>query len=159
MIIRNIEPKDNEKIEKIVKSTILEFGLPTKGSAYEDKDTLNMFAAYEAPNASYFILEHDNEVIGGGGIKPLQGENEQVCELQKMYVLPKGRGKGFGRKLFERCLLAAKDLGYEQCYLESDPGMTAAIRLYEQNGFKHLKGPLGATGHTACGIWMIKPLE
>ena len=158
MIIRNIQARDNQKIEEIVKSTIIEFGLPTKGSAYEDSDTQNMFEAYQAAKASYFVLEDDHEVIGGGGIKPLQGEHNEICELQKMYVLPKGRGKGFGRKLFEHCLQAAKELGYKKCYLESDPGMSAAIRLYEKNGFEHLKGPLGSTGHTACGIWMIKSL-
>ena len=158
MKIRNIQAQDNKKIEEIVKSTIVEFGLPTEGSAYEDSDTQNMFEAYQGTNACYFVLEHNNEVIGGGSIKPLRGENMEICELQKMYVLPKGRGKGFGRKLFEHCLQAAKELGYKKCYLESDPGMTAAIRIYEKSGFEHLKGPLGNTGHTACGIWMIKPL-
>lgn len=158
MNIREIRASDNQKIEEIVKSTIVEFGLPTQGSAYEDNDTQNMYEAYQGFNACYFVLELENEVVGGGGIKPLQGENSDVCELQKMYLLPKGRGKGYGRKIFERCLSAAKDLGFKQCYLESDPGMKSAINLYEKSGFEHLKGPLGNTGHTACGIWMIKSL-
>lgn len=157
MIIRKIAPKDNKKMEEIIKSTILEFGLPTTGTAYEDKDTLSMFEAYQDTSATYFVVEVDNEVVAGGGIKSLTNETH-ICELQKMYMLPEMRGKGYGRQLFLTCLQAAKDLGYKQCYLESDPGMKSAINLYEKNGFEHLKAPLGNTGHTACGIWMLKDL-
>lgn len=159
MTIRKIEVKDNQKIEAIIKSTILEFGLPTTGSAYEDSDTQAMYEAYQGTNAIYFVAEADDKVIGGGGIKPLQGSDNSICELQKMYLKPSSRGKGYGKKIFDRCLLAAKELGYKQCYLESDPSMTSAINIYEKNGFKHLKGPIGNTGHVACGVWMIKNLE
>lgn len=158
MTIREIQAKDNQKIEEIVKSTIVEFGLPTTGSAYEDSDTQAMCEAYQDANAIYFVAEADNEVVGGGGIKPLQGFNSTVCELQKMYLKPGARGKGYGKQVFDACLKAAKQLGYKQCYLESDPTMTSAINIYEKNGFKHLKGPLGNTGHTACGVWMLKDL-
>ena len=158
MKIRKIQPKDNQKIEEIVKSAIIEFGLPTTGSAYEDSDTNAMYEAFLDDNAIYFVIEDDNEVIGGGGVKPLQGQDNDICELQKMYLIPSARGKGYGKKIFDICLSAAKELGYKQCYLESDPGMTIAIKIYENNGFKHLTGPIGNTGHTACGIWMIKDL-
>lgn len=159
MIIRKIQPKDNQKIEEIIKSTILEFGLPTTGSAYEDSDTQAMYEAYLDDSAIYFVIEVDDEVIGGGGIKPLQGYDNTVCELQKMYLKPSARGKGYGKQVFYSCLRAAKELGYTQCYLESDPSMTTAITIYEKNGFKHLKSPLGNTGHTACDVWMMKDLK
>ena len=158
MIIRKIQAKDNQKIEQIIKSTIVEFGLPTTGSAYADSDTQAMYEAYQDKSAIYFVIEVANEVIGGGGIKPLQGHDGTVCELQKMYLMPSQRGKGYGKQIFDTCLKAAKELGYKKCYLESDPGMTAAINIYKKNGFKHLKGSLGNTGHTACGVWMIKNL-
>ncbi len=93
MIIRKIQGKDNQKIEHIIKSTILEFGLPTCGSAYEDADTNAMYEAYQGDKAIYFVAEHTNHVIGGGGIKPLQGSNGTICELQKMYLDPQARGK------------------------------------------------------------------
>lgn len=158
MNIRKIQPEDNQKIEEIVKAAILEFGLPIAGSAYEDSDTSAMYEAYLDDNAIYYVVEDENEVIGGGGIKRLQGHSANICELQKMYLKPTARGKGYGKIIFDMCLNAAKELGYQQCYLESDPGMTTAINIYEKNGFKHLKGPIGNTGHTVCGIWMIKEL-
>ncbi len=156
--IRKIEAKDNQKIEQIIKSTILEFGLPTTGSAFEDSDTSAMYEAYQNNDQAYFVLEVNNEVVGGGGVKTLNGSKGEICELQKMYLLPKVRGKGYGKHIFDTCMLAAKELGYKQCYLESDPTMLSAIKIYEKNGFKHLKGPIGNTGHTVCGIWMLKDL-
>lgn len=158
MIIRKIAIKDNKKLETIIKDTIVEFGLPTTGTAYEDKDTLAMFEAYQKENEAYFVIEMNNKVVAGGGIKPLADGNGKICELQKMYMLPEARGKGYGKKLFNTCLQTAKELGFKQCYLESDPSMKSAINLYEKNGFKHLDRPLGTTGHTACGIWMLKDL-
>ena len=159
MIIRKIRPDDNKDIEEIVKSSIVEFGLPLTGSAYEDKDTQAMYEAYQDDKAIYFVLEEQGEVIGGGGIKPLQGSDHSICELQKMYLKPKERGKGYGKQIFHTCMRAAKELGYKKCYLESDPGMKTAIGLYEKNGFIHLKKAMGNTGHTACAVWMIKDLE
>lgn len=158
MIIRKVAQKDNKELELIIKNTIVEFGLPKTGTAYEDTDTLAMFEAYQKENEVYFVIEINHEIIAGGGIKALANSNGKTCELQKMYMLPKARGKGFGKKLFNKCLQAAKELGYKQCYLESDPRMKSAINLYEKNGFKHLEQPLGCTGHTACGIWMLKDL-
>lgn len=158
MIIRKIHPKDNKTLEKIIKDTIIEYNLPKVGTAYEDKDTLAMFEAYQDANATYFVLEIDNKVIGGSGIKLLKGSNGNVCELQKLYLIPEARGKGYGKQLFDACITAAKKLGYNQCYLESDPSMKKAIAIYEKNGFKHLKQAMGNTGHNACGVFMIKDL-
>jgi len=158
MIIRKIKQSDNAKIEQIIKTTIVEFGLPTEGTAYEDVETTNMFESYQNQKEIYFVLENNNEIVGGGGIKALKNIEHDVCELQKMYFSPAARGKGYGNDLIERCLSEAKGFGYRQCYLETDPGMEAAINLYQKNGFTSLDGPLGDTGHCSCGVWMIKNL-
>ena len=75
-----------------------------------------------------------------------------------MYFHPDARGKGYGRKLFDKCIQAAKDLGYKSCYLESASQLESAIKLYTMNGFKHLEKPMGNTGHTICVVYMIKEL-
>jgi len=158
MLLRKIEAKDNAPLKDIIQSTIVEFGLPTLGTAYEDADTLHMFEAYQKEGAVYFVLEVETHVVGGGGIKPLANEASNICELQKMYFHPTVRGKGYGRLMMETCLSAAKNLGYDQCYIETDSRMKAAIHLYEHFGFKPLDKALGGTGHFSCEIWMIKTL-
>ena len=159
MIIREIQPKDNPVIEKIIRDIFPEFDLPLIGNAYEDSETPQMFESFQAYNEVYYIIEENGVVLGGGGIKPLKGQEDQVCELQKLYLEPITRGKGYGRLLFIKCLEAAQLLGYKKCYLESASQFGKAIGIYEKNGFQHLDKPLGNTGHYSCGVWMIKELS
>ena len=158
MIIRKIAPSDNSSIARIIKASLVEFGLPTVGTAFEDKETLAMYEAYQNDREVYYVLEIDGEVLGGGGIKQLKGSDATICELQKMYFDPKIRGKGYGQLFFDTCMQAAKDFNYKQCYLESASALKAAIHIYEKNGFKHLNSALGATGHYSCSVWMLKDL-
>lgn len=158
MIIREIQPQDNLAVERIIKAIFHEFDLPLVGTAYEDQETPKMYESYQNENEVYYVLEENEEVLGGGGIKPLRDFGEDVCELQKMYFSPKVRGKGYGKLMFDKCLNAAKELGYKKCYLESASVLKTAIHIYEKNGFQHLERPLGNTGHYSCGVWMIKDL-
>ncbi|MEH6536279.1 MAG: GNAT family N-acetyltransferase [Psychroserpens sp.] len=158
IIIREIRPGDNPQIEAVIKDCFPEFEIPLKGTAYEDSETPHMYESYQGEREVYFVVASENEVLGGAGIKQLQNFDDNVCELQKMYFSPKIRGKGFGKQMFEKCLKAAKDFGYETCYLESASQLKAAIHIYEEFGFTHQTKPLGNTGHYSCGVWMTKAL-
>jgi putative acetyltransferase len=76
-----------------------------------------------------------------------------------MYFHEALRGQGLGRQLLRRCLQAARELGYERCYLETLTGMDAAMRLYESAGFRPLEAPLGNTGHFGCDRHYILQLQ
>lgn len=156
--IREIKPEDNAAIEAVIRGCFHEFKLPLEGTAYADIETPKMFESYLGSKAVYYVVEVDGEVLGGGGIKPLQDFEADVCEIQKMYFSPKARGKGNGKQMVSNCLQVAKDLGYKQCYLESASQLEAAIHIYKSFGFKNLESPLGNTGHYSCGVWMIKDL-
>jgi len=158
MIIREIQPKDNLSIEVIMTDCFKEFGLPTAGSSLEDDDVKHMFEGFQEERAIYYVLEQHGKVLGGGGVKQLKGAAQDTCELQKMYFHPDARGKGYGKKMFDKCIEVAKEFGYKYCYLESASQLKSAIQLYEKNGFKHLDQPLGNTGHTICGVYMLKEL-
>lgn len=158
IVIREIEPQDNQQIEQVIKACFHEFKIPLEGTAYTDPETSKMYEAYQNKNDVYYVIEAEGEVLGGGGIKPLRDYQKDVCEIQKMYFSPKVRGKGYGKILFEKCMEAAKNMGYKTCYLESASQLKAAIHIYESYGFKHLKSALGNTGHYSCGVWMTKAL-
>jgi putative acetyltransferase len=158
MIIRKIQPEDNPAMATCIRSVFLEFGMPKVGSAYEDPETDAMFETYQGEREVYYVIEEDGEVLGGAGIKKLRDNEDNVCELQKMYFLSKTRGKGYGKKLLAKCLETAKEFGYTQCYIETFPAFKAAIHLYETFGFKKLDKRLGATGHFTCNVWMLKDL-
>ena len=157
-IIREIQQKDNAALAKIVRTVILEMGAPTIGTAYEDKATDQLFETYQKEKAIYFVLEHNQKVVGGAGIAQLDNFDGNVCELQKMYFLPETRGRGLGSKMIIVCLEKAKEFGFESCYLETLPYMKDAVKLYKKNGFRNLDKPMGNTCHYSCDVWMIKNL-
>ena len=96
--------------------------------------------------------------MGGGGIAPLEGGKPEVCELKKMYFLPDLRGLGLGKKLLLQCLDAARQLNYQQCYLETVERMHTANLLYQKMGFKKLESAMGCTGHSGCDAWYVLDL-
>lgn len=158
VIIRLIEKKDNLTVKAIVQKVILELGAPKIGTAYADPSLECMYETYQKHKAAYFVVVYQDTIIGGAGVAQLENYTGNVCELQKMYFLPEARGKGIGTTMMQKCLEAAKNFGYEQCYLETMTYMKAAQKLYQRSGFIHIDAPLGNTGHFSCPVHMIKTL-
>jgi len=157
-ILRPVENKDNPHLARIIRSVLIDFGVPKVGTAYEDIALDRMFETYRADRSAYFVVEDNGEIIGGGGIAPLANFDGNVCELQKMYFLPVARGRGIGTQMIDLCLNKAREFKYDKCYLETMSYMEAAQKLYKRYGFDYLDGPMGDTGHYACGVHMILDL-
>lgn len=158
MLIREIQLEDNAQVAKVIRTVLEEFNVPKVGTAYADPQLDRMYETYSEPKSAYFVVENEGRIIGTAGIAPLANGSPDICELQKMYFLPETRGLGVGAKMMETCLEKAKSFGFKQCYLETMPYMEAAQKLYKRTGFEYLDKPMGCTGHTSCGIWMIKEL-
>jgi putative acetyltransferase len=156
--IRPIEPRDNPAMAAIIRRVMPEFGADGPGFAIHDAEVDTMYEAYAQPRSSYFVVERDGMVIGGGGIAPLENAEPDVCELRKMYFLPQARGIGAGSTMMQRCLDAARMHGFHRCYLETLTGMDAAQALYARSGFTKLCAPMGGTGHFSCDRFFIRDL-
>ncbi len=156
--IRPIAPADDAAMAAIIRAVMPEFGATGDGFAINDPEVDWMSRAYSAPRHAYFVLERDNKVLGGAGIAPLAGGDDDVCELRKMYFLPEARGLGAGAAMMSRCLDAAREAGFARCYLETLCGMDAAMRLYQRSGFHRIDGPMGATGHGGCNTFYLREL-
>ncbi len=156
--IRKIKENDNFKIKDVLISVMKEFGVPEKGTALADSELDDMFGSYQNPRSIYFVVIVGKQVLGGAGINVLKGENENICELQKMYFKPKIRKLGIGKKLIEKCLNFATTMGYKFCYIETMNNMKDAQNLYKKYKFIYINSPLGNTGHTSCPVWMLKKL-
>ena len=157
-IVRRVEKKDNPQIATIIRTVMPEFGASGKGFAIHDKE-VDIFEAYNHKRAAYFVCELDGKIIGGGGVAPLEGGDESVCELKKMYFLTEARGKGLGQKVLSSCLREARNIGFKKCYLETFNTMGLAMKLYEKNGFEKISGPMGNTGHFACDTFYLLDLH
>ena len=156
--IRPIKKEDDVLIAEIIKTSLEEYGANIEGTAYTDKETTSMFNAYKSDNSIYYIALLNDEIVAGCGINHLKNGEINICELQKMYMLPKARGKKIGKQLILKCLDFAKNSGYSDCYLETFPNMKSAINLYKKNGFEIIDQPLGNTCHYSCDVWMLKKL-
>jgi putative acetyltransferase len=156
--IREIQRKDNPAIAAIVRDVLMELGAPKVGTAYADPYLDSLFEVYAVPKAIYFVIEKDGNIIGGAGVMQLENSDENICELQKMYLLPEGRGLGLGKSLIDNCIEKATEFGFEGCYIETMTYMEDAQKLYKKSGFNYLDKPLGNTGHSSCQVWMLKKL-
>ena len=158
-IIRTIHSSDNQAVKDLIIRTLSEFGLEGEGYACADLELEDMFSAYSQQYCEFYVVESAGEIVGVGGFASLEGTKPgSVAELRKMYFSPKLRGQGYGQKLIDLCLNGAIKHGFSQIYLETDPGMQVAQKLYLKNGFKHIESRMGNTGHSKCAVFMLKSL-
>lgn len=158
MIIREIQEKDNQNMEAIIKQSLESVNLNIPGTAYFDPYLGKLSSYYDTqPQASYWVAVNDeDEAVGGVGIGPF-GKHEGIGELQKLYLAPEAQGKGIAKKLMNIALeFASKH--YTHCYLETFESLFQANHLYEKYGFKKLEQPLSGSEHNACDTWYIKEL-
>jgi putative acetyltransferase len=157
--IRKIEPKDNAALATIIRKTLEEFGANHPGTVYYDAATDALYELFSTtPGSVYFVAEHREQVVGGGGIFPSSGLPPDTCELVKMYLLPAVRGIGLGKRIIEECIRFARETNYRNIYIETMPELQQAMKTYEKFGFRYLDGPLGNTGHFGCELWMLLSL-
>lgn len=153
-----VQPCYDEAIKSVIQSVGREFGAVGEGFGPSDPEVLAMSQYYAQTEQSlYLIALLDGEVVGGGGIAQF-GEHSDVCELRKLFILPKARGLGLGKQLIQSCLDFAQRSGYASCYLDTLASMEAAIILYRKFGFEHLEQPYPGTIHNGCDVWMLKSL-
>ncbi|MEO7306001.1 MAG: GNAT family N-acetyltransferase [Ferruginibacter sp.] len=158
-MIRIIQAGDNKALAAIIRGTLAEFKANKPNTVYYDDTTDQLFDIFKADKSIYYVAEIGGAIIGGGGIYPTANLPPGTCELVKLYLSPAGRGKGIGKMLMEKCITAAKEMGYKKIYLETMPELTIAIPMYEKLGFTYLSAAQGSSGHTGCDVWMIKELD
>jgi putative acetyltransferase len=157
LVLRPIRRSDNSQMASLIRAVMTEFGAVGPGFAISDPEVDRMFESYPRPRARYFVVADGTTIVGGGGYAPLAGGEAGVCELRRMYLVPRVRRVGLGRELLSRAMAGARTDGFTQMYLETLGTMVAARRLYESSGFQPAT-PLGATGHFGCDAWYFREL-
>jgi putative acetyltransferase len=90
-------------------------------------------AVYAAPRGCLLLARAGDEIVGCVAVRPLDAS---TCELKRLFVRPRYRGHGAGRRLVESAIHAARVAGYAEMKLDTLETMTSARRLYTELGFR-----------------------
>lgn len=154
-----IQPEHDEALYHVIRNVLIEIGENKEGTVFVDESIKKLSTHFKGEGKCYYVVTKDEKVIGGCGIAPLDGApSDAYCELQRMFLLPEGRGNGAAKELMKTCLAFAKQEGYTHCYIETMESMARAVSLYKSFGFEAIEKPLGTTGHHACKHRMLKTL-
>jgi ribosomal protein S18 acetylase RimI-like enzyme len=82
---------------------------------------------------AFFVARIDGEAAACGGVQ-LYGR--EYGELKRMYVRPRWRRRGLGRRMLERLAAHARGHGVALLRLETGIHQAEAIGLYEAFGFR-----------------------
>jgi ribosomal protein S18 acetylase RimI-like enzyme len=102
-----------------------------------DKELESLPGDYVPPNGRLLLAEFDRELAGCGALRRL---DEEACEMKRLYVRPKFRGKGLGRALAEKLISEARAIGYRRMRLDTvEPVMKTAVAMYREMGFREIE--------------------
>jgi putative acetyltransferase len=125
----------------------------------KDRETLaDPFGRYVGPGGDVLLArDGEDRVIGCVALEPT---GEGVFELSKMAVSPAERGRGTGRLLLEAAIDRARELGASSLFLGSNRRLTAAVRLYESAGFRHVpRDRVGPLPYARANVFMELSLD
>ena len=114
--------------------------------SYNIKDLKEGISVFknETKKSHHYIIAEDNGKIVGIVTWLMHGlQKHQLCELDRIAVLPEYRGKGVSRKLFDALVKDAKQFykknksKLRKLYLLTHADNIRAHRFYEKLGFKH----------------------
>lgn len=80
-----------------------------------------------------WIAEKDGEIVGSVF---LVKKSDTLAKLRLLYVEPKARGLGIGKRLTEECVNHARRLGYKEMTLWTNSVLLAARDIYKNLGFQ-----------------------
>jgi ribosomal protein S18 acetylase RimI-like enzyme len=76
--------------------------------------------------------------------------------MKRLYVKPQFRSLRIGKLLVDEIVAQAKEIGYQEIYLDTLPTMVKAIRLYESLGFRRIEpyyfNPIEGTVYLALNL-------
>jgi GNAT superfamily N-acetyltransferase len=111
-----------------------EYGIEFDAEAMVQSDLSDPYK-FHPPHGRFYLARYRGDIAGVGCLKKLE---EDVGEIQRMYVPPSLRGKGVGRAILNRLIEDARSVGYRRLKLESLKFLETAHSLYRSVGFHEI---------------------
>lgn len=99
-----------------------------------DHELANLPGDYAPPTGRLLLSFIDDEPCGCIALRKIDAS---TCEMKRLFLRANARGQHLGRRLVEKIIDEAKQIGYAEMRLDTLPGkMETAIALYRSLGFK-----------------------
>lgn len=144
------------ELAALIRANLKKVHLDIPGTAYYDESLDHLSEFYHHPRRAYFVLLDGTDLAGGVGL----AETDLFpgcCELQKLYLDDRWKGRGLGYRLMEQAEGEALRLGYQGIYLETHSKLKTAIHLYEKTGFREIRRPQKVV-HSTMDRFFLKEL-
>ena len=133
MDIRALEARDRQAIERFLER------IPEGDRTLfkEDVDDAEVRAAWVRPGTRdvRLLAVDGGSVLGYGALVPLRGWSSHVGEV-RVIIDPGHRGRGIGRALARRAVLAAVGLGLTKMVVEVVADEESTIGMFRSQGFE-----------------------
>jgi ribosomal protein S18 acetylase RimI-like enzyme len=130
MVIRALETTDRDAVKRFVDR------VPEGDRTFfkEDVEAPGVLDAWTEPGTARAVAVEDGEVIGYVAVVPLVGWSSHVGEV-RVIVDPDWRGRGIGRALASRAVIAAIELDLRKMVVEVVADQEPTIAMFRSLGF------------------------
>jgi GNAT superfamily N-acetyltransferase len=89
-------------------------------------------------DGAWVVIYDGGEPVACGGLRRLGPE---TCEIKRMFVTERARGRGLGRRLLAELERRAADAGLRRVRLLTTEVLTEARELYAASGYRVVEAP------------------
>lgn len=116
-------------------------------------DTAVEVADYLPPHGAFLAARLGNDPMACAALRRL---DDDTAEIRRLWVAPAYRGRGLGHRMLTVLEQTAARCGYRRVVLDTNEGLTEAMRLFASAGYR----PVPAYNRNADAThWFAKPLR
>jgi len=93
-------------------------------------------ASFVAPEGVFLVVDDDEGPVGCGGIRRLDATR---YEVKHVWIRPRARGRGLGRRLLTELERRAVELGATHVVLDTNASQVEAGNLYNSAGYESIE--------------------
>lgn len=101
-----------------------------------DDEIKHLEIKYGLPYGRLYLAYCGGQLAGCIGLRKIDGKN---CEMKRLYVRPRFRGKQIGNQLVRKIIEDAKEIGYSHMLLDTLPFLESAVHMYQKYGFYEIE--------------------